>query len=483
MLAARRHRDRRPPRLVRARRRLGSTAGRRLALRRGRARRRPHLPGPGSRAPAASGAPGSRSAPRSSAGAPAEVYWTAAILDDPSPPYPSPADIGYLAFYPLAALGLVPAGPRPRPASSTGGSGWTGRSPPSAPRRSAPPSSSTSSPTRPSGTSLQVATTLAYPLGDIAMLALSVGVVALTSWRPGPRLDAAARRLRRAGRRRHRLHACSRPTSALPEGVWIEPDLPDRRLSASAPRPGSSASGEITLASTLDGWRELMVPAVFAAVMIGLFAMQYSSTSSGLATVLWAATMIAVIVRLGDQRPREQRAARAGPDRPADRARQPRRACRSTSTATARRRPTSEPVAILLFDLNGFKRYNDTFGHPAGDELLAELGGALRGAVGDDGIAYRFGGDEFCVLLTCRARALRRGQPREAAIGADRERERASTSAPPGERRRSRTRPRPRTRRCSSPTCACTRRRSRAAPPATSDPGAAARAARPPSGR
>ena len=36
----------------------------------------------------------------------AEIYWTVAILDDPSPPYPSPADVGYLAFYPLAGLGL-----------------------------------------------------------------------------------------------------------------------------------------------------------------------------------------------------------------------------------------------------------------------------------------------------------------------------------------------------------------------------------------
>jgi diguanylate cyclase (GGDEF)-like protein len=59
------------------------------------------------------------------------------------------------------------------------------------------------------------------------------------------------------------------------------------------------------------------------------------------------------------------------------------------------------PVAILLFDLNGFKRYNDTFGHPAGDDLLTELGAGLRTAVGEEGIAYRFGGDEFCVLLTC----------------------------------------------------------------------------------
>ena len=56
---------------------------------------------------------------------------------------------------------------------------------------------------------------------------------------------------------------------------------------------------------------------------------------------------------------------------------------------------------LYLFDLNGFKRYNDTFGHPAGDKLLTRLGGALESAIGDDGSAYRIGGDEFCLLLTC----------------------------------------------------------------------------------
>ena len=35
-----------------------------------------------------------------------EIYWTAFLVNDPSPPYPSPADIGYLAFYPLAATGV-----------------------------------------------------------------------------------------------------------------------------------------------------------------------------------------------------------------------------------------------------------------------------------------------------------------------------------------------------------------------------------------
>jgi diguanylate cyclase (GGDEF)-like protein len=59
----------------------------------------------------------------------------------------------------------------------------------------------------------------------------------------------------------------------------------------------------------------------------------------------------------------------------------------------------SRERALLLFDLNGFKAYNDTFGHAAADQLLAQLGQALHDAVGADGRAYRLGGDEFCVLL------------------------------------------------------------------------------------
>jgi diguanylate cyclase (GGDEF)-like protein len=59
------------------------------------------------------------------------------------------------------------------------------------------------------------------------------------------------------------------------------------------------------------------------------------------------------------------------------------------------------PAALVLFDLNGFKNYNDTFGHPAGDALLARLGHALADAVAPfDGAAYRPGGDEFCVIAS-----------------------------------------------------------------------------------
>jgi diguanylate cyclase (GGDEF)-like protein len=61
-------------------------------------------------------------------------------------------------------------------------------------------------------------------------------------------------------------------------------------------------------------------------------------------------------------------------------------------------RGASDPAVLMLFDLDGFKSYNDAFGHLAGDALLARLGHALARAVGRRARAYRLGGDEFCVL-------------------------------------------------------------------------------------
>ena len=57
------------------------------------------------------------------------------------------------------------------------------------------------------------------------------------------------------------------------------------------------------------------------------------------------------------------------------------------------------PVVLTMFDLNGFKNYNDAFGHLPGDALLLRLGSALADAVAEfGGRAYRPGGDEFCVI-------------------------------------------------------------------------------------
>jgi diguanylate cyclase (GGDEF)-like protein len=56
------------------------------------------------------------------------------------------------------------------------------------------------------------------------------------------------------------------------------------------------------------------------------------------------------------------------------------------------------PAVLAMFDLDGFKAYNDTHGHPAGDALLARLGARLAATFACSGAAYRLGGDEFCVL-------------------------------------------------------------------------------------
>jgi diguanylate cyclase (GGDEF)-like protein len=59
-----------------------------------------------------------------------------------------------------------------------------------------------------------------------------------------------------------------------------------------------------------------------------------------------------------------------------------------------------KPAFLWFFDLNGFKQYNDSFGHVSGDAVLARLGVQLRDTIAPHGRAYRLGGDEFCVLIS-----------------------------------------------------------------------------------
>ena len=77
---------------------------------------------------------------------------------------------------------------------------------------------------------------------------------------------------------------------------------------------------------------------------------------------------------------------------------------------------------LVLLDLDGFKQYNDRFGHPMGDALLARLGQRLAEAFPHDR-AYRLGGDEFCVLSARQRGDGRRGR-RGRARGAHRARRR-----------------------------------------------------------
>ncbi|WP_394778470.1 diguanylate cyclase [Undibacterium sp.] len=59
----------------------------------------------------------------------------------------------------------------------------------------------------------------------------------------------------------------------------------------------------------------------------------------------------------------------------------------------------NRPASLLFFDLNGFKKINDTFGHAEGDRALVTFAEVLRSALRDSDIGGRLGGDEFVVLL------------------------------------------------------------------------------------
>ncbi len=59
-----------------------------------------------------------------------------------------------------------------------------------------------------------------------------------------------------------------------------------------------------------------------------------------------------------------------------------------------------QPLSLLMMDLDHFKRLNDTHGHDMGDRVLAAFGKLLKGRLRDSDYACRYGGEEFCVILT-----------------------------------------------------------------------------------
>jgi diguanylate cyclase (GGDEF)-like protein len=322
-----------------------------------------------------------------------EIWWTLYIEGNPDAPYPSPADIGYLAFYPLAALGLyllvrARAHELDRRLWMDGLIAALGTAALGAALLFEFVADRTS------GSTIEVATTLAYPFGDVLLVSLIVGVIALTRWRPGRTwsLLLGGLAVMAVADVAFTLQSYE---ATVPGGDWVEPIylLSAVLLGAEAWQPQAD---RILPDARFDGWREMIVPGIVAAAMIVLGVLQYLHSSSALTTILWSLTMLAVIGRLAlSLRENTQLLEQVRTDPLTGLGSQ----ARLRMDLELRERQPAPALTLILLDLNGFKRYNDNFGHPAGDKMLATLGRRLKAAIEPPATGYRLGGDEFLVLV------------------------------------------------------------------------------------
>jgi two-component system, cell cycle response regulator len=244
-----------------------------------------------------------------------------------------------------------------------------------------------------------VALTLAYPIGDLLLMIFAIGALGMTGWRPGRvwLLIAASMLMTAIADSTYLYHTA---TDTYREGTWIEGLWPGGAILLALaawtpwPRPTRRRS---------EDWRLVLVPAASLLTALGVFV--YGNLHHRLTLpvlILATATVLAVSARLMVT-VRENLAMLVSSRRlaltdPLTGLGNRRRLMEDLELACRPSRP-GERWKLVLYDLNGFKRFNDTFGHPAGDALLSRLSDRLHAAVLARGAAYRMGGDEFCVLF------------------------------------------------------------------------------------
>jgi len=152
----------------------------------------------------------------------------------------------------------------------------------------------------------------------------------------------------------------------------------------------------------VESWRSIGLPIAFGFLALAIEVYDHFTRVTVLALLFASACLVAVFARLAITFAQYLRMLRAS--------REQARTDPLTGLANRRQlmtdlgealdaRATGEDWLLLLLDLDGFKAYNDTLGHGAGDALLERLGRGLERAVAPWGRAYRMGGDEFCALL------------------------------------------------------------------------------------
>jgi diguanylate cyclase (GGDEF)-like protein len=248
------------------------------------------------------------------------------------------------------------------------------------------------------GSQLVVLTNLAYPLLDVLLLAAVVFVFSVTRWRPG---------------RAWSLFAAGLLVNSIGDGVFLyqtamntytEGTLVDLAWPTSLALLGFAAwlAPGKARSQALEQRALFGTPIACGVVAVGVFVAGAAGGVHPIAVAFASATVLLILVRTAlmfreNRTLLEQSRVEAQTDALTGLAN--RRKLVADLERELREARENAPRLLAIFDLNGFKRYNDTFGHPAGDALLARLATKLEAAVAPDGGAYRMGGDEFCVLI------------------------------------------------------------------------------------
>ena len=327
-----------------------------------------------------------------------DIYWTLVLGNLANPPVPSLADAGYLSFSPFAFAGILSlmrqrmsSVPKALAADSAAATLAVG----------ALAAALVVQPViaHADGGGLAVATNLAYPIFDLLLLGLIVGATALGNWRLN---------------RTWVLLAASVLAFWVADSVYVVADangtytqndwynalwywspilaawagwLPSR---ASLAVPGRIST------------RGIVMPVAFAAVAIVILVWSSFDPVGATAIVLATGSLSVVMGRLVLTWRDNARLLRASQDEALADALTGLGNRRALLADLERRLATAReetPFTLVLFDLDGFKQYNDSFGHPSGDALLRRLGGKLESHLGATGRVYRIGGDEFCALI------------------------------------------------------------------------------------
>jgi two-component system cell cycle response regulator len=326
-----------------------------------------------------------------------DLLWTLWLDNVADPPYPSLADAAYLLMYPAvyAALMLLIRS-RLRRASVAQ---WLDGSVVGLAVAAVAAALVFSSVLATSGGRLVAeAVNLAYPCGDLILLIFVAVAYSLSDWRPG---------------RAWLLLGAAVTTSAVADiivvyqsatGSYVAGTVLDAMWPASMTLFALAAwapARRLTNAP-VQAPHTILLTLLAAIVALGLLVLASFDHVTPVAVGLAAGALVVACVRAGLTYVENVRMLRASA----------REALTDALSGLGNRRALMDDLerafagseggharTLVFFDLNGFKRYNDSFGHAAGDALLARIGGALSLAIRGYGRAYRLGGDEFCALL------------------------------------------------------------------------------------